>query len=82
MAPINTGLCLESRANLRRKGELDALGNWTQPGAKMLETKVGGAEQPCLSCAQGGTDTQPAAWQPVGASLIKKVAQNRKNGNK
>lgn len=40
------------------------------------------AEQPCFSRAQGVTDTQSAAWQPAGTSLIKKIAQNRKNGNK
>lgn len=46
-----------------------------------LKLVVLGAEQPCFSRAQGVTDTQFAAWQPAGTSLIKKAAQNRENGN-
>lgn len=47
-----------------------------------LKLVVVDAEQLRFSRAQGVTDTQAAAWQPAGTSSIKKVAQNRKNGDK
>lgn len=53
-----------------------------QRGWRLKLVVVVDAEQLCFSRAQGVTDTQAAAWQPAGTSSIKKVAQNRKNGDK